>query len=144
MKWLEQLDRQSEGLKKCMDVCMAENHDMNCLTCRLWHYETGCEAYGLDCTEIFKLHNMLTAAKIPHTFLSGIHGGYQVYYPFYKRRKPVCSAILHAHSYGAFVGKIEIMGLLTEEEANESPVLGYLTADDVFKRIEKHWKENKA
>ena len=122
---------------------MKDGHDMDCEVCRLWRYATGCEAYGLDQTEMHKLHNMLTEAGIPHDVCVHL-GGYQVCYPSYDHDKRVCSAILNKMSYGAYGGRIEICGLLTPEEEEYDSVCGYLTADDVFNRIEKHWKENKA
>lgn len=132
--WLEQLERQSEGLHKCMEA----GAYLQCEECRLWSNEKGCEAYGLDYTEMNNLRDMLTLADIPYEVI--VHmGGYCLRYP--STAECVCSAILHAHSYGAFVGQIEINGLLTPEEAEESPVLGYLTGADVFGRIARHWKE---
>lgn len=32
------------------------------------------------------------------------------------------------------------MGLLTPEEAEQDSVCGWLTADNVFERIKKHWE----
>lgn len=43
--------------------------------------------------------------------------------------------ICHQGSYGYEEGLLEIMGLLTEEEMEEDRVLGYLSAEDVIKRI---------
>ena len=140
--WLKQLEKQSEGLHKCMEVCIADHNDMNCQKCRMWSNETGCAAYGLDYTEMFKLRDALSVAGIPYEI--GVHqGGYLLCYPAYNRRERVCSVILHAHSYGAFVGRLEICGLLTPEEGEVDSVVGYLTAADVYVRIVKHWKENK-
>ena len=53
--------------------------------------------------------------------------------------KRVCSAIQTNFSYGHEDDLIEIMGLLTEEEREEDSVKGWLAAEEVFKRIEKHW-----
>lgn len=53
----------------------------------------------------------------------------------------VCSVIYGWGSYGYDEGLIEIMGLLTPEEEECDDVRGYLTADDVFNRIKKHWEE---
>ena len=138
--WLEQFNRQTEGLHKCMEVCIADHNDMNCQRCRLWSDETGCAAYELDYTEMFKLRDALGVAGIPFE-IEVLHGGYHLSYPENRRKETVCSVILHAHSYGAFVGKLEIMGLLTPEEGDEGDVLGYLTAADVYVRIIEHWKE---
>ena len=39
---------------------------------------------------------------------------------------------------------LELAGrLLTEEELKQDSVVGGLTANDVFERISKHWKEHK-
>ena len=139
-KWLEKYNRQMDGLVKCARTCREDNHDMICEKCRLWHDDTGCEAFGLDYTEIRKLHALLTEAGIPHTFFVHL-GGYALKYPDYENQ--VCSAILNGPSLGAFDGLIEISGLLTPEEEEHDSVCGYLTGDDVFNRIKKHWEEQK-
>lgn len=90
--------------------------------------------------EILKLDKMLTAANIPHTLVK-MFDGWQVIYPKDGARR-VMDAIEHFGSYGNEQDKLEIMGLLTPEEKKNDTVLGYLTAQDVFKRIKKHWEEN--
>lgn len=140
MNWLEKFEWESEGLHKCMEACEADHNDMRCEKCRLWSNEKGCEAYGIDYTEMNNLRDMLTLAGIPHEVI--VHmGGYCLRYPNTEER--VCSVILHAHSYGAHVGLLEIMGLLTPEESENGSVCGYLTGADVFGRIARHWKESK-
>ena len=141
-KWLSHMEKKMDGMHKCMQVCIEDGHDMKCQRCRLWHDDTGCEAFGLDYTEIRKLHDMLTVYEIPHTF-EVRHGGYHLCYPTngFRRGERVCSAILHGHSYGSQEGLIEIMGLLKPDEGDDGDVCGWLTAEDVFSRIEKHWKE---
>lgn len=110
--------------------------------------------------EIHKLHEMLTESGIEHEFLDrtphGAHGqelkinwGYQicVYYPDGER---MISAIEGYGTYGyggwdhGVFGTdekdgdlIEIMGLLTPEESEYDSVVGYLTAEDVFRRIKE-------
>lgn len=112
--------------------------------------------------EIHKLHEMLTEAGIEHTFREraeecakphyeklGIDMGYQVivYYPDGKR---MISAIEGWGTYGyggwdhGLDGTtekdgdlIEIMGLLTPEEQEYDSVVGYLTAEEVFRRIKE-------
>ena len=59
------------------------------------------------------------------------------------RENCICSAIEHDGSYGRTEDKVEIMGLLTKEEGKYDSVLGWLNAEDVFTRIEKHYKESK-
>ena len=49
-------------------------------------------------------------------------------------------AIEHSGSYGSKKDLLEIMGLLTPEEQKLNSVLGYLTAREVFERIERDWK----
>jgi hypothetical protein len=107
--------------------------------------------------EIHRLHEMLTEAGIEHTFNdrtpTGYNGkinwGYQVcvYYPDGER---MISAIEGYGSYGfggwdhGTLGSdekdgdlIEIMGLLTPEESEHDSVVGYLTAEEVFRRIKE-------
>lgn len=109
--------------------------------------------------EIHRLHEMLNEAGIPHEFLDRtpptgwpdhrVKWGYQVivYHP---DGEPMISAAEGAGSYG-FGGwdhgmfgtdekdgdLIEIMGLLTPEEEKNNSVAGYLTAEEVFSRIQK-------
>ena len=100
--------------------------------------------------EIQKLDKMLTEANIPHCMRSGFLGGYQIVYnghnvePTEKPiRQTVCDVIEHTGSYGNEKDLLEISGLMTEEEMEEhqDTVLGYLTAENVFNRIKKHWDE---
>ena len=90
--------------------------------------------------EIIKLHNMMEEAGTPHTFERDFDG-WQLCYPI-KRPSEECimDAIQKRGSYGADNDLLEIMGLLTPEEAEEDSVVGYLTAEDVFQRIKKHWE----
>lgn len=103
--------------------------------------------------EIRRLDNMLIQAEIPHYFRSHM-GGFQITY-FGPKGQPdvepghivgsgfgaICSAIENPGSYGSEDDKIEISGLLTEEEYRVDSVKGHLTAEDVFERIKKHWIE---
>ena len=88
--------------------------------------------------EIWRLHEMLTAAGIPHEFEQNCDG-WQVFYPVADEDKVVMDAIEHRGSYGSEDDLLEIMGLLTEEEEKEDSVKGWLTAQEVFDRIEAHW-----
>lgn len=90
--------------------------------------------------EILRLEQMLTEAGIPHTFDRSFDG-WQVCYPVNEilSNKRVVSVIEHYGSYGKDDDKLEIMGLLTPNESEYDSVLGYLTAEDVFERIRKHW-----
>ena len=93
--------------------------------------------------EILKLHDMLETAKIPHRFHPHFDG-YQILYPLVAAAPDsVCSVVEFFGSYGMEDDKLEIMGLLTEEEEDDSCVQGWLTAENVFSRIEAHWKAHK-
>lgn len=96
-------------------------------------------------TEIFKLKEMLEKAKIPFEFKEEmtVRKGYQIIYPASNVR--VCSCVEHSFSYGNEEDKLEIMGLLTDVEqaedvGDEYSVKGYLTAEEVYKRIYIHFK----
>lgn len=89
--------------------------------------------------EILVLEVRLCDAGIPHTF-NPYMGGWRIAYP--DNEKVVCSAIEHNGSYGREVDKIEIMGLLTEEESKYDSVVGYLTAQEVFNRIKNHYDKH--
>ena len=45
-------------------------------------------------------------------------------------------AVCHFGSYGHEKGLLEIMGVIVDEEADGGSVIGWLTADDVIKRLE--------
>lgn len=92
-------------------------------------------------TEILKLKQMLELTEIPFEFTE-LFGGYQIGYPTLpgKNDTCVCSIIQHEFSYGSHKNKLEIMGLLTDEESENDSVIGYLDAIDVFLRIAKHFK----
>lgn len=88
--------------------------------------------------EILKLDKMLTDENIPHECIN-YFDGWQVIYPSYAYCR-IMDAIEHFGSYGKDEDKLEIMGLLTEEEKQNDTVLGYLTAEEVFTRIKEHWE----
>lgn len=89
--------------------------------------------------EILVLEVELYKAGIPHTF-EPYMCGWRIGYP--NDEKTVCSAIEHNGSYGREDDKIEIMGLLTDEESKYDGVVGWLTAEEVFNRIKKHYEKN--
>lgn len=97
-----------------------------------------------DYREIFVLKEMLEKAKIPFEFREmTMQKGYQISYPSKSGR--VCSCVEHSFSYGHTEDKLEIMGLLTDLEqlddvGDECSVKGYLTAEEVYKRIYIHYK----
>lgn len=88
--------------------------------------------------EILRLDAMLTEKHIPHSLVK-ILDGWQVIYPE-DGPKRIMDAIEHFGSYGQEDDLLEIMGLLTPDEKKADSVLGYLTAKEVFQRIENHWR----
>lgn len=106
--------------------------------------------------EIFKLKRMLEKADIPFEFIEcfgydkkllstfpDIMDHYQICYPR-KGENQKISVIGGFGAYGYEKDKLEIMGLLTPWERFEgNTVVGWLTAENVFKRIKKDWEENK-
>lgn len=97
--------------------------------------------------EIFRLREMLKKAKIPFEFVS-IFDGYQICYPECSNSDEnifrVCSVVEHEGSYGHEKDMLEIMGLLPDEGVEHDSVEGWLTAEDVFMRIEAHYHKIKA
>lgn len=95
--------------------------------------------------EIFKLKKMLTDAGIPF-YMHELFDGYQICYPEQNTSQTPdareCSVIEHEGSYGHSEDKLEIMGLLTDEELQNDDVVGHLSAEEVFSRIQKHFIEN--
>lgn len=92
--------------------------------------------------EIIRLHEMLEENDIPHVIRRWL-GGWMVCYPVARPLENcVMDAIEIPGSYGASEDKLEIQGLLTPWEYAHDSVAGYLTAENVFKRIKKHWEEN--
>lgn len=92
---------------------------------------------------------MLEKANIPFVFTdetcdfgNDLHfEKYHIEYPcsYKKNCDRVCSVIQGYGTYGAENDLLEIMGLLTDEEEKDDSVAGYLTAKDVFVRINKHY-----
>lgn len=87
-------------------------------------------------TEMNKLGYMLACTLIPYE-QRPLLGGSQLCYPSIENC--VCSVVCHDYSYGHQDGLLEIMGLLTEEEEEFDSVKGWLDADEVFKRISRHY-----
>lgn len=95
-----------------------------------------------DYKEIFKLKQMLVREGISFEFNDSIFlsDGYQIV--IYKNGERICDAVQHAWSYGSEEDLIEISGGLTEEELKSDTVLGYLTAEEVFKRFKYCYENN--
>lgn len=90
--------------------------------------------------EIERLKIMLEAAGIPFKYSRrySASSNTQISYPTHgKQRK--CSVIQGQYTYGGKENLLEIMGLLTDEEREEDCVAGWLTAEEVFRRIKLHW-----
>lgn len=90
--------------------------------------------------EILRLEVMLQENNIPHEKREYL-GGWQICYP--NNAEVICSVIEHDGSYGREDDRLEIMGLLTSEEEQYDSVVGHLTAEDVFNRIQKYYREVK-
>lgn len=88
-----------------------------------------------DDNEMGKLIILLAQAGIPFD-LNILFGRPQVLYP--SAEYTVCDAVCHWGSYGHERGLIEIMGLV---ETLEDDVEGYLTAEEVFRRIKKDYEK---
>ena len=89
--------------------------------------------------EIFRLKEMLEKENIPFEFIERKEvEGYQLAYPRFSKIKEsnecVCSVIQHIYSYGNDVNLLEIWELAKDD------VEGYLSAEDVFERIKRHYK----
>lgn len=94
--------------------------------------------------EIRKLMRMLSDYDIPFT-VTTLSDGFQLIYPGTEPPQvAVCSVIECSNSYGGELDLLEIMGLLTEEEIKYDDVKGCMTAKEVFKRINNHYKEQKS
>lgn len=87
--------------------------------------------------EIIRLKGMLEKENIPFEFAERKEmEGYQIGYPKLPPGNCVCSIIQHKYSYGNDVNLIEIMGLSHYDDDVE----GYLSAEDVFERIKRHYR----
>lgn len=82
--------------------------------------------------EILRLSEMLTHAHIPHV-LERLYDGWKL---IYVDADGACDAVEHFFSYGHEADRLEIIGLLTDDEERIfGGVMGWLTAEDVFQRI---------
>lgn len=95
-------------------------------------------------TEIFKLKRMLEEAEIPFAFSDNVFEGnhiLHIQYPNASEEERVCSVVQGYGTYGGDVDMLEILGLLTKKESRRNTVVGWLSAENVFKRIQKHYKK---
>ena len=91
-------------------------------------------------TEILKLNELLSKTEIPYT-IDRRFDGWQIIY-FYNGER-IADAVQHIGTYGADENLLEIMGCLTPEEEEQDRVLGFLTAEEVFKRFSKDFLNRK-
>lgn len=100
-------------------------------------------------TEIFRLKEMLEQANIPFVFTDNgfdcqtfRYYHYHIEYPEgVPTDKRVCSVIQGYGSFGGQHNLLEIMGLLSPEEEQDDIICGWLTAENVFERIRKHYEK---
>lgn len=67
-----------------------------------------------------------------------ITGNAHIFYPSNDKCK--CSVIQGQYTYGGEDNLLEIMGLLTNEEREGDDVKSWLSAEEVFDRIKRHWE----
>lgn len=96
--------------------------------------------------EIERLKAMLDEANVPYVAdyrLSSYMGndGCQIIINN-KNNERLCDAIQFYGSHGYENNLIEIMGGLTEEEEQEDTTLGWLSAEEVFKRFKYCYEHN--
>lgn len=98
---------------------------------------------------IFELKRMLDSNGIPYDYydsrdvkFGGICPKIQISYPNNGNNR-VCSVIQGYGTYGSEENNLEIMGLIDPErdESNPDSVKGWLSAEEVFNRISKHWQK---
>lgn len=93
-------------------------------------------------TEMQKLIKLLDSESIPYDLVDDVMGNAnnQVFYPCME--KAICDVICHHYSYGGRDGLLEIMGLVDEEKIGDT-VEGWLTAKEIFSRIQKDYHSRK-
>lgn len=96
----------------------------------------------VDLIEFNKLEDMLVKANIPHINKPFNWGNGRQIILFDKNNSRIADAVCHMGSYGHEQGLLEIQGAITEEEEQEDSVLGYLTAEEVFKRFKYCYENN--
>ena len=89
--------------------------------------------------QAIRLASMCLANNIPFE-IAEYWDGFLIGYPSLGQDR-VSDAVCHSGSYGREQGLLEIMGLVNTEEVGDS-VEGWLTAEEVFARWNKHWLEN--
>lgn len=113
----------------------------------------------LDFAQLDQLEQLLIDANIPYERFNNFNGQQICYYGPNGRQinrnentlwqgngvGAICSVILSMGSYGHENGLLEISGLMTDEEYDETgdTVLGHLDAQNVFERIQHHYNQNR-
>lgn len=83
--------------------------------------------------EIFRLKEMLEKENIPFVFIEREEvKGYQIFKT--RMGEIIFSVVQHKYSYGNDVNLLEMWDMSKDD------VEGYLSAEDVFERIKKHYK----
>ena len=97
---------------------------------------------------IFRLRDMLDKEHIPYEFLDRSydvlnyhHTHYQIVVNKPKSTERLISVVEGNYTYGGEGDLLEIMGCLTKEEYKQDSVVGWLSAEEVFKRIKKNYKK---
>lgn len=101
-------------------------------------------SWNVDLTEFNKLAKMLECANIPHTnerMDFSLGNGRQIRL-YNDAGRQLADVICHFGSYGKEQGLLEIMQALTVEEYEHDSVLGWLTAEEVFKRFKYCYEHN--
>ena len=91
--------------------------------------------------EILQLDKLLTEAGIPHE-IEQTGDGWHICYPAMKGRV-ICSVVEFTGTYGYRNDLLEIQGLLNKEERKYDSVVGFLSAEKVFARIQEDWERRK-
>lgn len=88
--------------------------------------------------EILLLDKLLTEAGIPHE-IERAGDGWHICYPTMKGRV-ICSVVEYTGTYGYRNDLLEIKGLLNKAERKYDSVVGFLSAEKVFARIQEDWE----
>ena len=100
----------------------------------------------MEYREIFRLKEMLEEANIAFKWDADNFMGSEGYLIIIYSKDGttiLCDCFENLRSYGNKEDKLEIMGGLTEEENEDySSILGWLTAEEVFKRFKYCYENN--
>lgn len=114
-------------------------------------------AFNETYSEIFKLHEMLKEADIPHDFIERKAGRqlfvYQILYPNKESwdnmlpgemtREMTCSIISGPTTCGGNKNLLEAIGLSDKSVTAIDDLIGYLSAENVFKELVKIEEQRK-